>query len=133
MYSLSKEQLPLFLKNNLDTEIILVDLGEETNYECDDIIYLVNPSLFTINKLLFKQRDAFIRLKGEKVVLVNSLLSEGDVNQFSKEANISIYYNLPPLNDRINNHELEKFLLKLGIVSENNNKNNKKGLFGLFK
>ncbi len=133
MYSINKERLVDFVNNNLGCDVLLVDLDNVQNNVCDDIIDLINPSLFEINKLLFKTRDAFIKLKGEKVVFVNSLLSTQDINQFAKEASISIYYNLPPLNDRIHNDVIDKFLIKLGIVEELNSKPTKKGLFDIFK
>ena len=133
MYSLSKDKIDDFLRNNLNTEVILIDLNNEIRNICDDVIYLINPSLFEINKLMFKDRDAFVKLKGNKVIFVNSLLSDSDINQFAKEAGISVYYNLPPLNDRIHSDVIDKLLSKLGIVEENNNKQTKKGLFDIFK
>jgi len=134
MYSITADKLPDFIKNNLGVDLILVDLNEYNGENvCDDIINLVNPSLFTVNKLLYKSRDAFIKLKGEKVVFVNSLLAPNEISQFAKEANITVYYNLSPLNDRIHNQNLDKFLIKLGIIEDNSKKSTKKGLFSLFK
>ena len=133
MYSIYPERVRDFLKNNLDCEIVLVDLNDSDLDVCNDIIYLVNPSLYTINKLMYKSRDAFMKLKGKKIVFVNSLLNTNDVNQFSKEASISVYYNLQPINDRVFNDEIDKLLGKLGIVAETNSKPVKKGLFDIFK
>ena len=132
-YSIYQNRIRDFLKNNLSPEVVLIDLGEMDLNICDDVIYLVNPSLYTINKLMYKSRDAFMRLKGKKVVFVNSLLNNDDVNQFAKEAGISVYYNLPPINDRVYSQDIDKLLGKLGIVPETSNKTTKKGLFDLFK
>ena len=132
-YSIYKDRFNDYLKNNLSPEVILVDLGENEINGCDDIIYLVNPSLYTINKLMYKSRDAFMRLKGKKVIFVNSLLSSNDVTQFAKEAGISVYYNLPPINDRVYSAEIDKLLGKIGIVPEMSSKPTKKGLFDIFK
>ena len=132
MYSITPDKLDLFLQNNSNADVVLIDLNDMETESVTDIINLVNPSLYTTNKLLFHTRDAFIKLKGEKVIFVNSLLSNDDVNQFAKEAGISVYYNLPPLNDRIHNEELDKLLTKLGVVEEDN-KNVRKGILDLFK
>ena len=135
MNSLDKTRIDSFLQSNSDVDIILVDLGKDANLNiCDDIICLVNPSLYEINKLMFTSRDAFLKLKGEKVMFVNSLLTDADVNQFAKEANISIYYNLSPINDRIVNNNIEKLLAKLGFIENTeSSKPTKKGLFDIFK
>jgi len=131
--SINKDRLGDYLKNNLSPNVILVDLNNGNIELCDDVIYLVNPSLYTINKLLYRNRSAFINLKGKKVVFVNSLLSSNDVNQFAKEAGISVYYNLPPINDRVYNNEIDKLLGKLGIVEDTAPKSTKRGLFDIFK
>jgi len=132
MYSITGDKLDAFLKNNLSREIILVDLNDINSDSCNDLIYLVNPSLYTTNKLLYNTRDSFVKLKGKKIVFVNSLLNNNDVAGFAKEAGFSVYYNLPPINDRIHSEVLDKFLAKLGIV-EGENKNNKKGILNIFK
>lgn len=133
MYTLSMNQLNNFLGTHLNYDVLLVDLDHiDVDIKCDDEIYLVNPSIYYVNKLLFKDHDAFIKLKGKKVVFVDSLLKEQEVNQFAKEANISVYYNLKPINDRVHNEEISKLLNKLGIIVENN-KPVKKGLFDIFK
>ena len=132
MYSVSKDRIVEFLNNNYNCDVLLIDLNDENRELCDNTINLINPSLYNVNKLLYLKRDAFIKLKGEKVVFVNSLLQTNDINQFAKEANLSVYYNLPPLNDRIYNKELDKLLEKLGIIEIKPAKE-KKGLFDLFK
>ena len=75
---------------------------------------------------------AFNNLKGKKIVLTNSLLSESDINLFAREAGISIFFNLPPLNDRGVNPVLDNFLSKLGLIDVVSEKT-KKGLFDFFK
>lgn len=133
MYSISKNKLGEFFANNFSTEIILVDLGNSENTEiCNDVIYLVEPSLYRINELLFTNRMAFNNLKGKKIILVNSLLEDADISLFAREAGISIFFNLPPLNDRVKNPVLDNFLSKLGLVDIINEKP-KKSLFAFFK
>lgn len=132
MFSINSNQTSNFLSSHLNYDVLIADI-DNSNIKCDDEIYLVNPSVYYVNKLMFKDRDAFIKLKGKKVIFVESLLSEQDINQFAKEAGISIYYNLKPINDRVHSEELDKLLKKLGIIVEDNNKPSKKGLFDIFK
>ena len=78
-------------------------------------------------------RQIFSTLRGRKVILNNCLLSSNDVRVLQKEAGISVYYTLPPLNDRIINPILNNLLEKLGLVDENLGEKDKKGFFDIFK
>ena len=133
MHSITSNQLNNYLSNISNYDVVLIDSNSNLENYCNDVIYLIDPSLFEVNKLLFSDRTAFQKLKGKKIIFVNSLLSNQDVEQFAREANISVYYNLPPLNDRTLNSELNKLLIKLGISSETTEKSTKKGLFDFFK
>lgn len=132
LYSIPNTKMGEFFSAFENTEIILVDLADSKSTDvCTDVIYLVDPSLYKINQLLMNNRGAFNSLKGKKVVLTNSLLSDQDVEVFSREAGISVYFNLQPLNDRIVNPAINSLLSKLGLI-ELSEMNNKKGLFGIF-
>lgn len=133
MESITSNKINEFLGKGLNYDVVLIDSNNNLESFTSDIIYLLDPSLFEVNKVLFTDRLLFQNLKGKKIIFVNSMLSSQDVEQFAREANISVYYNLPPLNDRKNNKELVKLLSKLGIIQENTEKSNKKGLFDFFK
>ncbi len=129
MYSIESSKLGEFISNST-FDILLVDLKKNDDANiCNDVLYLVDPSIYTINKFVFSNKRAFDSLKGKKVILVNSLLSDKDVSVFAKEAGISIYFNLPPLNDRENNQILNDLLFKIGLVRNNTGESSKKGLF----
>ena len=136
MFSIQGDKVEMFMQNNItDADVVLVDLTNYNNTSiCNDVVYLINPSLYEVNKSLFKNRMLFMNLKGKKIIFVNSLLTSSDVTQFAKEANISVYYNLAPINDRIYNENITKLLAKMGIIeAQTGNKSNKKGLFDIFK
>lgn len=132
MLSISKNKLEEIIKNINSSDIVIVDVDKNTDDKiCNDIIYLIDPSLYRINELMFKNKRVFEGLRRKKVILVNSLLEQKDINIFAREAGISVYFNLPPLNDRIVNPCLNELLYKLGIVE--NNENDKKSIFDFFK
>ena len=135
MYSIAKGKLKDFF-NTLNGEIVIVDLGNYKNYDfCTDVIYLVEPSLYRINQLMMLNRSAFAMLKGKKIILNKCLLGNNDIDTFSREAGISIYYVLPPLNDRIFNPIMNSLLSKLGLidVSDVEQRKNKRSFFDIFK
>ena len=97
-------------------EIIFIDLNENDNVSfCTDIIYLVEPSTIMLNKLMMENKNIFKELSNKKVVLNKSLLLDNDIRTLSSEAGMGFFYNIEPLNDRIFNETIAKFLGELGI------------------
>ena len=80
------------IANNPDAEVILVDLNDSTQGNlCNEIIYLIEPGLIKLNKLIRKDRAAFEKLKDKKIVLNKSVLTNKDINDYNTK---SIYENL---------------------------------------
>ena len=101
-----------------DCDVILMDFNGSTQAEslCQDIIYLIEPSIIKLNKLTMITPQALKSLKDKKVILNQSLLSSKDVLDFEYEAKVKIFYNMPPLDEREkNNQPLKAFLNKLGF------------------
>ena len=75
-----------------------------------------------------RNRKIFEELKGKKIVLNQSLLTNKDVMDFEYEGRTKVFYNIPPLNDR----EKNPVITKLGLLNKNEVKDDGK-IFGLFK
>lgn len=115
MINVTEDNLENTIKNN-DCDIVLLDLNNVNNDSlCNDIIYLVEPSIISVNRLISENRMAFVTLKNKKVVLNKSLISNDDVNKFSQESGVSFYYVIPPLNDRVGNSIIEDLINKLEL------------------
>lgn len=117
MISIANSNLANELLKHKDSNIILVDLNREGDIEiCNEVLYLIEPSTIKLNKLMRKDRKAFEKLAGKKVVLAQSILSDNDVRQFEYETNIKMFFVLPPLDERNKNTEvLLDLLSRLGI------------------
>lgn len=117
MISVEETNLASEVLKHKDKDVILIDLNKDGNEElCNDVLYLVEPSTIKLNKLLRRDRKVFDKLAGKKVVLSQSILSNSDVKQFEYEANIKVFFVMPPLDERNNNSEVFQTLLsKLGI------------------
>jgi hypothetical protein len=103
----------------MDKDIILIDINDNKAAEelCHDVIYLIEPSIIKINKLMLVNSKVFGTLKGKKVVLNQSLLSPKDVLDFEYESRSKIFYNLPPLDERERgSNALIAFLIKMGFT-----------------
>ena len=119
-----------------DKDVILIDINDSVQAEqiCNDVIYLVEPSIIKLNKLMLLNRNAFKNLKDKKVILNQSILSSKDVLDFEYEAGVKIFYNMPPLDEREKSiHSINAFLCRLGFIKQENGEQEKKNkLLGLF-
>ena len=119
-----------------DHDVILVDINDSNQAEslCHDVIYLIEPSVIKLNKLMLVNGGIFKTLKDKKVVLNQSLLESKDVSDFEYESGLKIYYNLPPLDERNKNLlKLNSFLIKLGFTKlTGDDQEKKKSILGLF-
>jgi len=120
-----------------DYDIILIDLnGTDNEDTCSDILYLIEPTTIKLNKMIRRNRGIFEKLKGKKIVLNKSLLDSKDVLDFEYEAKTQVYYNIPPLDDKKDRHNiLDIFLTKLGFIKQNREEKGEKSnkILGLFK
>lgn len=118
MFSIKASELGNTIQKNRDNaEIIIVDLNK-SNLEdlCHEVIYLIEPSIIKLNKLMLIDRTSLSKLKDKKVVLNQSLLEPKDILDFEYESKLKVFYNLPPLDERDKvNRPLMAFLIKLGF------------------
>lgn len=138
MYSTTSNDLAKELMKRRNYNIIIVDLNNFSDPEvCNDVLYLVEPSIIKLNKLLMKDRKVFEKHKNDKIVLNKSHISESELNEFEFETKSKIYYNMPDLNERKDyNNEINTLLSKLGFVKQSTgvqNEDNKNKLLGMFK
>lgn len=119
--------------NSID--IFLLDLNRSNkDYLCTDVLYLVEPSILKLNKLAIINPKIINDIKGKKVVLNKSLLSESEIADFEVETRIKVYYNIPPLNDKKDNSDiLSPLLEKLGYIKKSEETEKKKSIFDFLK
>lgn len=119
--------------NSID--IFLLDLNKSNKeYLCTDVLYLVEPSILKLNKLAVINPKIINDIKGKKVVLNKSLLSESEIADFEVETRIKVYYNIPPLNDKKDNSDiLSPLLEKLGYIKKSEETEKKKSIFDFLK
>ena len=124
------------ITSHYDVDVILVDLNEQGSKNlCTEVLYLIEPGLIKLNKLIRKNPRAFENLKGEKILLNRSVLNETDVSDFEYESRSKIYYNIPYLDDKLDNNKvLNDLLIKLGFSKLDVDDSAKGGsLFNIFK
>lgn len=133
MVSTTDANLMSELVKHKDVSVILIDLNDSSNEGvCGDVLYLIEPSSIKLNKLMRRNRKIFDELRGKKIILNQSLLTNKDVMDFEYEGRTKVFYNLPPLNDRERSTVLTDFLSKIGLLNKTEEKEDTK-IFGLFK
>jgi len=127
--------LPAFIATNGNQEVILVDLNEEgSEGSCSEVIYLIEPGLIKLNKLIRRDHAAFEKLKNKKIVLNRSILSNKDVGDFEYESHSKVFFNIPYLDDKKDHQKvLDEFLIALGFSRFKGDVDNKSKLFNIFK
>lgn len=135
MHSCRTDDLAANVERLSTLSILLVDLNDCMDDSfCKEIVYLVEPSTFKLNRLLRRNSAVFTKLTDKKVVLNQSMLLNNDVFDFEREAGIRVFFNIPPLDERKRNGVIGEFLDKLGLLNGNfhgSGGNNK--IFGLFR
>ena len=118
LVSTSSDNLELIIKKYENYDAIIVDINDDLACEslCNDVLYLIEPSIIKLQKLVSLNRNSLNGYKNKKIILNQSLLDSGAVNAFEYESGLKIFYNLKPLNEREDKFdELDKMLIKLGF------------------
>lgn len=121
MVSTVTNEVGLVINKYKDKNAIIIDINNSIVAEgfCQEVIYLIEPSIIKLEKLMVLNATALQGIKDKKIVLNQSLLSPSDVANFEYEARIKVFYNLVPLNERAKkNPELNKMLVKLGFTKQ---------------
>ena len=101
-----------------DCEVILIDVNTSSaGLElCHDVIYLIEPSIIKLNRVMMINAKSFKDLASKNLVLNKSLLNNKDVMDFEYESRLKVMFNMPPLNDRDKNiPEVNELLKKMGF------------------
>ena len=107
-------ELQKFISSNYNADVLLIDLNEEGKEDyCNDVLYLIEPGLIKLNKLIRRDQKIFEKLKGKKIIL-----------------------NIPYLDDKLDNYpQIDELLIKMGFDRfDSQNIESKNGkLFNIFK
>ena len=121
MVSTITNEVGMLINKHRDKNVILIDINNSIVAEgfCQDVLYLIEPSIIKLEKLMILNAAALRGLNDKKIILNQSLLSANDVANFEYEARVKVFYNLAPLNERDKKlPELNKLLVKLGFSKQ---------------
>lgn len=118
LVSTTSSQLNNILSDNIDKKVVFIDTNGNQVVEnsCTQIIYLLEPSIIKLNKLISTRPGILTTLKNKKIILNKCCLDSKDVKEFSFESNLDIFFTIPNLDDRKNNSILDDLLRKLNLI-----------------
>ena len=124
----SIDDLKLKFKEYANIDVIVIDLNSFDAHDyCDEILYLVDPGLIRLNKLIKKDNNIYLKVKNGKVILNRSAIKDEEIPTIEYETKFKIFYNMPNFNDRKERIQIIDILLyKLGFNKQNPNT----GIFG---
>lgn len=128
MISTNKLGLATELMKHRNIDIVLVDLNDYPDDEiCNEVLYLVQPGILKLNKMVKRNKRIAEALKDKKVILNQSLLNQTDIDNLEYDTNIKFFGNIPPLDDRSEiNIPINNLLAKLGFSQQADEAENEK-------
>lgn len=116
LVSINKAEYLTELSKSSNYDLILVDLNDMDDSACNEVYYLIEPSIIKINKIAKRDRAIFERLKDKNIIINKSMISNADIGEFAAETGLKIFTALRPFNDRSKGQVLTNFLSRLGII-----------------
>ena len=125
------------IREHKDCQVVVVDLNKfEWEGLCNDIIYLVEPSTIKLTKLIRRNKVIFDEIRGKKIVLNKTNLTEKDVSDFEVELGTKVFKCVNNFNDRSERVlTVDELLVSLGFSKQLVEKKSEitKKRFSLFK
>ncbi len=113
--SIPENKLEIIMKKYYNSDIvILIDVNESKKAMdmCDEILYLIEPTMLKINQVMMVDPTMFQNIKDKKIILNRSPLDNNDIKEFEVESHLHVFYNLPTINERQNNNKFVIDLIK---------------------
>lgn len=125
------------IREHKDCQVVIIDLNKfEWEGLCNDIIYLVEPSTIKLTRLIRRNKVIFDEIRGQKIILNKTNLTEKDVKDFETELGTRVFKCVNNFNDRSERVlTVDELLVSLGFSKQmvQNKGEITKKRFGLFK
>lgn len=125
--SIKNEQLMDEFLHDEGLDVILIDLnGYENDMLIKETLYLIEPSVIKLNKLIAHDKDVFNKLLNERInvskriILNRTDISLDSVRQFEEETGLKTFDIIRNVNERsVANSQVMNLLIKLGFNKTN--------------
>lgn len=129
----SKFQFETIVNSLNDIDIFIVDLnGSDVKELCNKVVYLVDPGYTKINKIVKGNQKEYEKLLNCNIVLNRSNIKNDNLKNFEYETHLKIVGNVPNLNERLDNSNELKDLIRF-LVGNIKIKSSHGGLFSFLR
>ena len=127
------------IKEHQDVDAVIVDLNNYNHQGfCTDIIYLIEPGIIRMTKLIKRNSKIFEELSGQKIILNRTNMDDSQVSEFEVEINAKMFSVVSNFRDNLDRViSVDKLLNKLGytkcaeeVIVDSEPVRKKIGLFG---
>jgi len=116
LVSINKAEFLSELSKSNNYDVVLVDLNDMDDAACNELYYLIEPSIIKINKIVKRDRMIFEKLKNKNIILNKSMISNDEIAEFASETGLKIFTAIRPFNDRSRTQILANFLNRIGLI-----------------
>ena len=120
MLSIDGNNLANVINSNMNKDAIIIDINNNISAEamCQQVLYLVEPSIVKLNKLVMTRPAVLNELRNKTIILNPSMLSIKDLDDFEYESKLKVFFNMPPIDDHKRSDVLNELLQKLGFTRQ---------------
>jgi len=134
LVSINKAEFLPELSKSTNYDLIIVDMNDMDDKSCNEVYYLIEPSIIKINRIVKRDRNVFQKLKNEKIIINKSMISNDEIAEFAAESGLKIFTALRPFNDRSRTQVLTSLLNRLGLIHVDvENSSRPSGFGGIFR
>lgn len=112
----SKDDVLRKIKEHKDVDSVIVDLNTRDYKEfCTDVVYLIEPGIIKLTKLIKRNGKVFEELSGEKIVLNRTNMDDKAKAEFEVESKIKVFSVVSNFRDNLERViSVDRLLDKLG-------------------
>lgn len=135
LISINKAEFLSELAKSGTYDVVLVDMNDLEEGACNEVYFLIEPSIIKINKIVKRDRNVFQKLRGKNIILNKSMISNDEISEFAAETGLKIYTAIRPFNDRSRGSVLTNFINRMALGRSSNSGENSgfSGFGSLFK
>jgi len=114
----SREDVLKKIKEHKDVDAVIIDLNNVDYKEfCTDVIYLIEPGIIKLTKLIKGNSKVFEELSGEKIILNRTNMDDKQVSEFEVESKIKVFSVVSNFRDNLDRViSVDRLLSKLGYT-----------------
>lgn len=135
LVSISKQEYLSEIAKSANYDLVIVDMNDMDENACNEVYYLIEPSIIKINKIVKRDKNVFEKLKDQKIIINKSMISNDEITEFATESGLKIFTAIRPFNDRSRTQVLTGLLNRLGVIHVDTSDGNTKssGFGGIFR